>query len=207
MTLAEPDWETIRAMLEAELDPEAAAAHRPRYNVAPTQPHPIALVAADGKRRLVPATWGFAPVEGRPLINARAETLDSRPTFANARRCVVPADGFYEWREQQPYWFHASDGKLLLFAGLCEPGPNGPRFVVITTAANAVVAPAHDRMPALLAPSCVAEWLARPAGELLLPAPDAALVAHPVSDRVNGADRDEPSLLAEVRPRHQLSLF
>jgi putative SOS response-associated peptidase YedK len=92
-------------------------------------------------------------------------------------------------------------------AGLWEPGPSGPRFVVITTAANRLVATAHERMPALLAPSCVAEWLARPAPSLLRPAPDDALAARPVSDRVNATSRDDPSLLIEARAREQLSLF
>src|SRR6266508_2303456 len=92
------------------------------------------------------------------LINARAESLGERRRFADARRCVVPADGYFEWHDAQPYWWHAPDDSPLLMAGLWEPGPDGPRFVVVTTAANQV-APGHDRMPALLTPACVAEWL------------------------------------------------
>jgi putative SOS response-associated peptidase YedK len=205
MSLSKPDWEAVRALLEAEPDADEAAAFRPRYNVAPTQPHPI--LRRDGeRRRLGRATWGFT-VDKRTLINARGESLGARPLFSGAGRCVVPADGFFEWQGEQPYWFHAPDGALLLFAGLWQRAPDGPRFVVITTAANARVAPVHDRMPALLLPSCVGEWLARPALELIAPAPVDALVATPVSPRVSSAANDEPSLLLEVRARGQLSLL
>src|SRR5206468_916363 len=143
----------------------------------------------------------------RPVINARAETLAERAMFRGAVRCVVPADGFFEWRGAQPYWFHAPDQRLLLLAGLWEQGPAGPRFVVITTAANALVAATHDRMPALLSPACVAEWLARPASELLVPAPMEALAARPVSPRVGSPSADDAGLIDPVRPREQLTLF
>jgi putative SOS response-associated peptidase YedK len=206
MSLSQPDWETLRALLEAEPDADEAAAFRPRYNVAPTQPHPILRRDGD-RRRLGRATWGFGLVDGRALINARGETLGERVRFADAGRCVVPADGFFEWRGTQPYWFHAADGAPLLLAGLWEAGPDGPRFVVVTTPANRLVATAHDRMPAILPPSCVAEWLARPALQLLAPAPDDALVARPVSERVSSTANDDAALLAAVRPREQLSLF
>jgi putative SOS response-associated peptidase YedK len=206
MSLSKPDWETLRALFEAEVDPEEAAAHRPRYNVAPSQPHPILRLDDDGRRRLGRALWGFPPVDKRPLINARAESLGERRRFADARRCVVPADGYFEWHEQQPYWWHAPDDSPLLMAGLWEPGPDGPRFVVVTTAAHRVAA-GHDRMPALLTPACVAEWLARPALELLVPAAEEALVARPVSPRVGSPAADDPALLDEVRPQGQLSLF
>jgi putative SOS response-associated peptidase YedK len=207
MSLSKPDWETLRALLEADVDPELAASWQPRYNVAPTQPHPILRLDDRGKRRLQPAAWGFAPVDKRPLINARAESLAERARFQGSRRCVVPADGFFEWHDAQPYWYHAPDGQPLLMAGLWEPAPDGPRFVVVTTAANALVAPAHDRMPALLSPACIGEWLARPALELLAPAPPEALVARPVSPRVGSPDHDDAALLEPVRPRGQLSLF
>jgi putative SOS response-associated peptidase YedK len=208
-SLTTPDWETIRAILDAAPDEEEAAAWAPRYNVAPTQLHPILRVVG-GERRLQRASWGLPPIENRAVINARVETVASRPFWQETladRRCVVPIDGFFEWQGEQPYWFHRPDGGLLLLAGLWEPGPERARFVVLTCAPNELVAAAHDRMPAILPPSCVADWLARPAVELIAPAPEDALVATPVSTRVNSPANDDARLLAAVRPRTQLSLF
>ena len=136
--------------------------------------------------------------------------MASRPFWQETlaeRRCVVPIDGFFEWQGAQPYWFHRKGGGLLLLAGLWEPGPERARFVVLTCAPNALVAAAHDRMPAILPPSCVADWLARPAIDLIAPAPEDALVATPVSTRVNSPANDDARLLEPVRPRTQLSLF
>jgi putative SOS response-associated peptidase YedK len=214
-SLTTPDWETIRALLDAVPDDEERQAYTPRYNVAPTQLHPILRVVG-GERRLQRASWGLPPIENRALINARIETIASRPMWQEAlaeRRCVVPVDGFYEWQGEQPYWFHRSDGGLLLLAGLWEPGPapqdqiGRARFVIVTCAPNALVAAAHDRMPAILPPSCVADWLARPAVDVIAPAPEDALVATPVSTRVNSPANDDARLLEPVRPRTQLSLF
>ena len=208
-SLTTPDWETIRAILDAAPDEEEAAAWAPRYNVAPTQLHPILRVVG-GERRLQRASWGLPPIEHRAVINARVETVASRPFWQETladRRCVVPIDGFFEWQGEQPYWFHRPDGGLLLLAGLWEPGPERARFVVLTCAPNELVAAAHDRMPAILPPSCVADWLARPAVELIAPAPEDALVATPVSTRVNSPANDDARLLEAVRPRTQLSLF
>jgi putative SOS response-associated peptidase YedK len=91
MTLAEPDWEAIRALLEAEPDAGEAAAHRPRYNVAPSQPHPILLVDGERHRRLRRASWGFAPVDGRPLINARRSSTRAPRRWPSARASPAPA--------------------------------------------------------------------------------------------------------------------
>ena len=209
-----PDWETIRAILDALPDEEEAAAWQPRYNVAPTQLHPI-LRLLGGERRLERASWGLPPIENRAVINARVETVTSRPMWQEAlaeRRCVVPVDGFYEWQGDQPYWFHRADGGLLPLAGLWEEGaPVGgkprARFVVLTCAPNALVAAAHDRMPAILPPEHIAAWLSRPAVDAIAPAPDGLLVATPVSTRVNSPANDDARLLDPVRPRTQLSLF
>jgi putative SOS response-associated peptidase YedK len=214
-SLTTPDWETIRAILDAAPDDEEAAAYTPRYNVAPTQAHPI-LRVVDGARRLQRGSWGLPPIEHRAVINARAESVASSSMWSEAlagRRCVVPVDGFYEWNGEQPFWFHPPEGGLLLLAGLWEPGPAVPgqigraRFVIITTAANALVAEAHDRMPAILPPACIADWLARPAVDLLVPARVEALQARAVSPRVNSTANDDARLLDPVRPRTQLSLF
>ena len=209
-SLTTPDWETIRAILDAAPDAEEAAAYTPRYNVAPTQLHPI-LRLVDGQRRLQRGSWGLPPIENRAVINARVETVASRPMWQEAlgeRRCIVPVDGFFEWQGAPPYWYHRADGGLLLLAGLFEPGDAGrPRFVVLTCAPNALVAAAHDRMPAILPPACIADWLERPAVELIAPAPEELLVATPVSTRVNSPANDDARLLEPVRPRTQLSLF
>src|SRR5689334_3789737 len=153
-SLTTPDWETIRAILDAVPDDEEAAAWRPRYNVAPTQPHPI-LRVVDGERRLARAAWGFGTIEGRAVINARVETIAHKEMWKeplSARRCVVPVDGFFEWQENQPYWYHRADGGLLLLAGLWDAadagaGSGGARFIVVTCAPNQLVSAAHDRMP------------------------------------------------------------
>ncbi|HEY1585296.1 MAG TPA: SOS response-associated peptidase [Polyangia bacterium] len=208
-SLTTPDWETIRALLDAVPDDDEREAYSPRYNVAPTQLHPILRIVG-GERRLQRASWGLPPIENRALINARIETIQSRPMWQDAlaeRRCVVPVDGFFEWQGDQPYWFHRADGGLLLLAGLWEPGTERARFVVVTCAPNKLVAEAHDRMPAILAPSCVVDWLARPAVDVIAPAPEDALVATPVSTRVNSPANDDARLLEPVRPRTQLSLF
>ncbi len=129
MTLSRRELAELADELDAMPMAGAADVYRPRYNVAPTDIHPI--VRLDGpQRRLQPAVWGFAPsAPGRPpLFNARAETAPIKDSFRDAfvnGRCVVPADGFYEWagtgQARRPFWFHRADGKLLLFAGLYEP--------------------------------------------------------------------------------------
>lgn len=194
-------------------DDDAPSLFRPRYNVAPTQLHPVLRRLRD-HANLGFASWGvLARGPGKPpAINARAETVLERPAFKDAfttRRCVVPADGFFEWKAgpdgRQPLWFHRPDGKLILLAGLFEQDiatgnePVRARFVVLTTSPNALMAPVHDRMPALLSPSEAAEWLAKPTVKVLHPAPDELLVATPVSTRVNSARHDDPGCLGPPR--------
>jgi putative SOS response-associated peptidase YedK len=222
MTLSRRELAELADELDAMPVAGAADAYRPRYNVAPTDPHPI--VRLDGSdRRLQPAIWGFAPsAPGRPpLFNARAETAPVKDSFRDAfinGRCIVPADGFYEWAgsgdARRPFWLHRSDGKLLLFAGLYEQSATaGTRFTVLTTGPNAVVAQLHDRMPVILAPDQVDRWLHRGDPALLQPAPDDTLVATPVSARVNSVRNDDPACLeppgpeAAPPPKRQLNLF
>ena len=198
-SLSKRELVEIADWLEAELAAEVAAQYRPRYNVAPTDTHFIAR--SDGTRRVILlARWGFS--DEKPLINARAESVAEKPSFREAfarRRCVVPADGFFEWRgekkSRRPIWFHPPDGGLLAFAGLWEPGRDGPRFTILTTEANATVAPVHDRMPVILPPSCIGEWLAARHAELLVPAAPEVLLATPVSSRVNSVANDDPACL------------
>ncbi|MSP59537.1 MAG: SOS response-associated peptidase [Myxococcales bacterium] len=218
MTLTSDDLDAIAASFDAEVDPEDAARYRPHYNIAPTALHWIA-VAGGGRRRLIPAAWGIAGGPRLPLvINARAETVAEKPLFRDAfrrRRCVVPADGFFEWigppKDRRPIWFHAQGGGLLLFAGLYDETEAGARtFAVITTDANAIVAPVHNRMPALLDREEVREWLTLPARELLVPAPPERLIGREVSRRVNSAENDDPACLAPPEapvPERQLRLL
>jgi putative SOS response-associated peptidase YedK len=212
MTLSKRELQEIADELGAMFDDSAAAAYRPRFNIAPTDVHVI-LLAPDGRRRLEPARWGLpSTVQGRPPhFNARAETAAFKDAFRAAYvggRCVVPADGFYEWKKtpegRQPFWIHRADGKLLLMAGLWDAG----RFAVLTTTPNQLVGEIHDRMPAILTDAEAAAWLADPAQKLLHPAPEGLLEARPVSSRVNSVRHDDPGCLAPAghQPR-QLSLL
>jgi putative SOS response-associated peptidase YedK len=197
MTLTRRELVEIAEELAAAFDDETAAAYRPRYNVAPTDQHPVLRLVA-GARRLEPARWGLPPTGNRraPLINVRAETarFSRKKTFVDGR-CVVPADGFFEWKRSpdgsRPNWYHRPDGRLLLFAGLWEAGC----FSVLTTAPNALVAEVHDRMPAILSPEEANAWLLAPSDKLLHPAPDGMLTARAVSDRVNSVRHDDPACL------------
>jgi putative SOS response-associated peptidase YedK len=217
ITLTQSQLPEVAELLEAELDAADAAAWRPRYNVAPTDRHVI-LRESDGRRQLTPAFWGFV-VHGRPLIiNARSETAAHRPAFRGAlerRRCVVPTDGFYEWEgekgDRRPLWFHPPDRGLLLLAGLYDLSHEGHlTFTILTTAANEVVARAHDRMPVILTRDETRVWLSHPATDLLVPAPPDLLVAQPVGPRVNRVENDDPECLAPPPPPplpKQLRLF
>jgi putative SOS response-associated peptidase YedK len=223
MTLSRRELAELADELDALPVAGAADAYRPRFNVAPTDTHPIVrLDPNSGQRHLEPAIWGFAPTAaGRPpLFNARSETAPVKDSFRGAfvnGRCVVPADGFYEWAgsgdARRPFWLHRTDGKLLLFAGLYEPSPDGRRFTVLTTGPNATVARLHDRMPVILAPDQVDRWLRRGDPALLQPAPDDALVVTPVSSRVNSVHNDDPACLEPPppepapSPKRQLDLF
>lgn len=193
----------------------------PRYNIAPTQP--IALVAArrDGRHFML-ARWGFLPgfvkdVKKFPLlINARAETLAEKPSFRAAlrrRRCLIPADAWYEWRAnlsgaKTPFLFRRADGGPLAFAGLWETylDPSGGEIdtvCVITTSANGATAAIHDRMPAILPPEDFEAWLnpdetVAPPLALLRPAPDDAIAFHAISARINRAGEEGADLQAAV---------
>ena len=218
------------------VDEVAVEEHAPDYNVTPREVVPVVRVrAADGARVLSSLRWGLVPSWakdpgiGDRLVNARAETLATTPSFRRAfakRRCLVPADGFYEWRpgtaagagkpRKQPYFIRRRDGEPLALAGLWEVWRNPEvadddapdawlrTFVIVTTGANAVLAPIHDRMPVLLAPDAWDEWLdpqgADPAAlaRLLVPAPDDVLEAYPVGTRVNRPGANDPDLVRQV---------
>ncbi len=190
----------------------------PRYNVAPTQP--IAIVRLmNGKRQFALVRWGLLPSWVKDpkafslLINARGETVNEKPAYKAAmkrRRCLIPADGFYEWKavgdRKQPYYVRAKSGVPLAFAGLWETwtGPNGEELetvAIVTTQANRTLAPIHDRMPSVIAPEQFNLWLGGPdedtaaASTLIRPAPDDLLEAIPVSSDVNRVANDNPGLV------------
>ncbi len=203
------------------------ADYRPRYNVAPTDPHWIVRMQFE-EREILSAKWGLVNTWAKDAkraakqINARSETISANAAFREAfgkRRCVVPADGFYEWTgagaTRQPIWFHRPDGKLLLFAGLYESWPathdNWQRtFTIITTTPNQVVSPVHDRMPVILNGDDVDYWL-DPREEdtetlkaLLAPAPDDLLARLSVSQRANSVRNDDPACLEPAEAAQRL---
>jgi putative SOS response-associated peptidase YedK len=212
MTLSKRELAEIADELAAVLEADTAAGYRPRYNIAPSDAHPVVRLV-DGQRRVELARWGFPPTGPNrpPLFNARADTAPIKESFRAAfrgGRCLVPADGFYEWRTtpdrvRQPVWIHRADGKLLLMAGLWEAG----RFAVLTTEPNELLRPIHDRMPALLSDTEATAWLLAPNQRVLHPAPEGVLAVRTVSGRVNSVRNDDPECLAPALavPR-QLSL-
>ena len=185
-----------------------------RYNIAPTQP--IAVVRRlkpGGPRQLDLLKWGVArpPVEGArgggPLINARSESVASRPAFRDAirrRRCLVPADGFYEWAagpgRRQAFHVRRPDGRPLAMAGLWEPGEPAS-CVILTTEPNELLRPIHHRMPLIVDPADYDRWLAPDGAEpaslaaLLRPHPPPPLEARPVGPTVNNATNEGPACL------------
>ena len=206
----------------------------PRYNIAPTDPAAIVRTGARHARELVLVRWGLIPSWVRDidkfatLINARAETLAEKPSFRGAirhKRCLIPADGFYEWTgprgNKQPHYIHRSgwqpgdpEGAVapLAFAGLYEDwlGPDGSEIdtmAIITVAANAFMKPIHDRMPAILEPADFEAWLdcrtvdTDEALTLLRPAPAGLLAETPVSRAVNNPRAEGPELHAPAAPR------
>lgn len=193
------------------------------WNVAPTDPVYAAAESKDGVRQLGTFKWGLVPSwskdpkGGARMINARSETLLDKPAFRKAfeaRRCLIPADGFYEWlrrddRPKQPVFVRRRDGAPMVFAGLWEvwrdpEEPESPWLrtcTVITTEANALVAPVHDRMPVILQPDAFDAWTDRDNKDaaalhrLLAPIDPDVLELWPVSDRVNSVRNNGPELI------------
>jgi putative SOS response-associated peptidase YedK len=215
------EYHELAEELGIEPDPAVAEIYRSRYNIAPTDGM-LVLAEQEGRAELMPARFGLVNFWAKDLssaarqINARSETVREKPAFRDAfqhRRCVVPADGFYEWRREgrarTPFWFHPTEGKILRFAGLYETwkdkatGQRLRTFAILTTAANDVVAPVHDRMPVILAKDHMHTWLAASPDEayaLLAPAPDHLLAAQRASSRVGNVRNDDPALLHEEPP-------
>jgi putative SOS response-associated peptidase YedK len=204
---------------------------QPRYNIAPTQPVPIIRVLRANpetkQRELVPLRWGLVPswaddpAIGNRMINARAESVASRPSFREAlkyRRCLVPADGFYEWKKEgsrkQPVYIRRKDGQPFAFAGLWEEWERGGEVIesctIITTEANDLMAEYHDRMPVILCPKDYDLWLDPDVQDpnllepLLRPCPSDELEVYPVSRLVNDPRHEDPKCV-EARPEPEQS--
>ena len=190
----------------------------PRYNVAPAQPAPVVRLH-EGQRQFVLMRWGLIPSwikdprQFSLLINARGESAAEKPAFRAAmrwRRCLIPADGFYEWKQQgerkRPFFIRRKDSQPMAFAGLWETwtGPDGEEIdtaAIVTVAANRTLAPVHDRMPAILAPEAYDLWLdvtkadEKIATALLAPAPENLLEVFEISTAVNRTANDFPKLI------------
>ncbi|USZ66981.1 SOS response-associated peptidase [Halorussus salilacus] len=197
-------------------DAEPIRPLEPRYNVSPGQRHPVVRNDATDEIRF--PTWGLVPERNRDSggrnanrghINARAETLAEKPSFREAfaeRRCLVLADGFYDWTEtptgKQPYRVERVDREPFAFAGLWEPSggtdAEPATFAIVTTEPNAVVEPIHHRMPAMLRRGEESRWLREGDSDLLGPYPAEELRAYPVPDAVGNPKNDSPAVVEEV---------
>lgn len=198
----------------------------PRYNIAPSQSVPVVrLHTASDQRECQMLRWGLIPSWskdlqiGSRLINARSETVAEKPAFRAAfkqRRCLVLADGFYEWQRQgsrkQPFYFRMRESVPFAFAGLWESWQGGndrpiESCTILTTAANSLLQTVHDRMPVILSPETYDRWLdpeiqALPdLQDLLQPYPAEAMTAYPVSTQVNSPAHDDPTC---IQPQPQL---
>ena len=197
----------------------------PRYNIAPSTEVPVIRHDPQDGVVAAPMHWGLVPSwvkdrgAWREQINARCETVDRLPAFRNAFkrwRCVLPANGFYEWQRntgdakaKQPFYVVPAQSGYFVFAGVCERwvSPDGEvlhSVAIITTGANELMAPIHDRMPVILHPADVARWLAQGNTDLaalkalLAPYPAQLMKAHPVSRRVGNVRNDDAALIAPV---------
>ena len=188
----------------------------PRFNIAPSQD--VLTVMSDGdERALVPARWGLIPswsTEPKGIINARSETLDQRPSFSESfarRRCLVPADGFYEWKRRgkskQPYYFQLKDEEPFYFAAIWDEWRGGEASItscaIITTTPNELLETIHDRMPVILPGQAHDAWLSGDTQpmellSLLNPFPATAMKSYPVSQQVNAAKVEDAQLVEPI---------
>jgi putative SOS response-associated peptidase YedK len=201
---------------------DAAPDYPPRYNIAPGQAIATITQDAKAKRQLQQMRWGLIPSWAKDpaiankLINARGETISEKPSFRNAfkrRRCLIPADGFYEWqrieKRKQPYYFYGDEHQPFAIAGLWEhwqsaDGDEIRTCTIITTTANPLMETVHDRMPVILEPADYDLWLQPEPTDphllqsLLKPYPTEHLHCHPVSPKVNRPEFDTPECIAPL---------
>lgn len=216
--------ERIKAEFKAAVLPEAAGFER--FNIAPSQMIDAVLnqekerVVTRLKWGLVPS-WAKDPEVGNRMINARSETITEKPSFREAfkkRRCIIPSSGFYEWQKsagggKQPFYFYLKEKEVFGFAGLYEEwidnqtGELLESCTIITTEANAVLKPVHDRMPVILTANHYDEWLDEKATDterlqkLLVPYSAQAMASHAVSRAVNIATTDEAGLIEPMNSK------
>jgi putative SOS response-associated peptidase YedK len=209
--------------LDLKTDFDEIGDYRPRWNAAPTSQLPV-LVSTHGKRTLTLMRWGLIPAWakdtkiGYSTFNARAEDIETRPAFRGAwkacRRCLVVADGYYEWRDsdRQPFAVALENRGPMTFAGLWDlwRGPDGKplkSFAIVTTQANEFLKTLHNRMPALLTPDCWAAWLGEASGNdlkcMLKPYPDRGMTFWPVTRRVGNVRNDDPDLFAPLSEKNE----
>ena len=188
----------------------------PRYNIAPSQ-EVLTITESRGRRELCSFVWGLIPSwskEPKGFINARCETLEEKPSFSESfekRRCLIPADGFYEWKRKgkskQPYYFQMTDESPFAFAGIWDEwqrdGSSTISCSIITTTPNELLSTIHDRMPVILPPETQDAWLrndTEPAElkRLLIPFPASAMKSYPVSQRVNHSQAENAQLVEPI---------
>jgi putative SOS response-associated peptidase YedK len=198
----------------------------PRYNLAPTQNVPVILMSEAG-RTFKSLRWGLVPswakdlAIGARMINARSETVTEKPSFRSAfkkRRCLIAADGFYEWQKEQgkkqPFYFRLENGQPFGLAGLWEQwqAPEGDVWqtcTILTTDANSLLSQVHDRMPVMLHPEDYDRWLdpqnqsTEALQSLLRPYEAEAMVAYAVSPIVNSPTHDQPDCIAAIAETEQ----
>jgi putative SOS response-associated peptidase YedK len=193
-----------------------------RYNIAPSQP--VGVVPNDGKNRLDFYNWGLIPFWakdpkiGNRMINARSETIQEKPSFRGSfkyKRCLVLADGFYEWRKQPgntakvPYFIHLKDSSPFAFAGLWDiwhsnDGSEVRSFTIITTGPNQLIEEIHNRMPVILPPDSYESWIKEGENDpkllksFLKPYPSDEMDAYPVSRAVNSPQNDSPECILRI---------
>jgi putative SOS response-associated peptidase YedK len=215
--------------LEERFGAEMLVDFNPRYNIAPTQLVPV--ITSESPKGFSFFYWGITPDFGRDkpvvqkLINARSETVNEKPSFKKSfqsRRCLIPSDGFFEWKKigkktKTPYRFALQNESLFAMAGIWEEYENekgdiNHTFVILTTSPNALLEDIHDRMPAILSPEDEKKWLDKYSTEeellnLLNPYPSSAMLSYPVSQLVNQVQNDQPSVIRKSMPMDQFGNY
>jgi len=214
---------TSSHLIETLFSVESTQELKPRYNIAPTQQIPLVRIAAGGVKELVELRWGLIPGWSRErkadhgIINARAETVRIKPSFRGpfrSRRCLVPADGYYEWQStdggKQPHYIRMKDGAPFALAGLWDlwVGKGGSTAIesctIITTVPNQMLSPIHARMPVIIGQENYGQWLDHETSDveslqiLLRPFLEDAMEAYPVSQVVNNPRNDTEECLVPL---------
>jgi len=215
--------------LEERFQAEMLADFKPRYNIAPTQLVPV--ITSDSPKGFSFFYWGITPDFGQnkpvsqKLINAKAETVNEKISFKSSfqrRRCLVPADGFFEWKKlgkktKIPHRFTLRDEDLFSFAGIWEEyesisGEIQHTFLILTTTPNEIVSEIHDRMPVILSRENEKKWLDKYSSEsellkMLQPYPAESMITYPVSPLVNSVQNDSPGIIRKTSPMDQFGNY